>query len=209
MVFAIFRLTSAILAVYGLIQCAISFSLPVSAPTANESALTTSQTTSLTFSPWPPRPFYVYMPDTNHYLLFFMISSWDASPAVPLQDLISFVIRFSERLEHEYPPPGYGPRSAKSTEIDVTSYTKWRLEIGSAWLGKNARTSLMLRALREYEASLRKHGPASIYASIGEMGRMPRPMADPTMELVIEKLEGVEGLNGTGSGGASGTFETS
>jgi hypothetical protein len=138
-----------------------------------------------------------------------MISVWNAYPPIPLQDLIAFVKHFSERLEHEYPPPGYVPRSARSTEIDLTSYTKWRLEIGKAWLGKDVLTSLMLAALEEYQNFLRKHGPAGIYSSIGVKGKSPRPISDPAIELAIERLEGVEGLNGAGSGGASGTFETS
>ena len=206
MAFSILRLIPTILAVYSLIQRALSFSLPVPIPPANQSALTTSQATNLTFSPWPPRPFYLDIPDTNYRLIIPMISLWDAAPAIPLQDLLAFVKHFGERLEHDYPPPGYIPRLARSTEIDLISYTKWRLEIGKAWLGKNVLTSVMLGALKEYRTLLRKHGPASIYAYVVERGKSPRPITDPAMELVIERLEGVEGLNGTGFGGAMWHF---
>ena len=205
---------SAILSTQLFFSFAQSLSMPP-LPPANQKSSRTSQSTNLTtdtnlsFSPWPPRPFDIPTPGSDYNLAIYLVSPSTSSPIVPLPDLIAFIHAFGNNLEDKYPPPRYAPRSAWSTEIDLISYTRWRIESFEGLLGQRVLTSTVLAGLSNLLYVLRRHGPATIIGYLHLNGRPVRAFTDASIELHIERLVGGGLFNGSEASGVDSFFETS
>ncbi|KAL2044073.1 hypothetical protein ABVK25_012496 [Lepraria finkii] len=207
-------LLPAILSMQLFFSFAQSFSLPL-VPPANQKSSTISQSTNFTtdtnlsFSPWPPRPFDIPIADSDYNLAIYLVTPYTSHPSISLSNLIAFIIAFSDNLEDKYPPPGYAPRSAWSTEIDLISYTRWRIESFEGFLGHQVLTSTVLAGLSKLLFLLRKHGPASIVGYLHLNGTSVRAFTDADIELKIETLADGGLFNESKASGVGSFFETS
>ena len=206
-------LLSAILSTQLFSSFAQSLSIPPLTP-ANQKSSTTSQSTNLTtdtnlsFAPWPPCPFDIPNARSDYNLAIYLVSPYTSSPAIRLPDLIAFIVAFGNNLEDKYPPPRYAPRSAWSTEIDLTTYTRWRIESFEGYLGQKILTSTVLAGLSNLLFALRRHGPASVIGYLHLHGTTVRAFTDASIELHVEVLVGGGLFNGSEASGVDSFFET-
>ena len=103
-----------------------------------------------------------------------------------------FLRDFADNLRREYPV--FMPGNARQDTIDVTSHTRWDIEIMEAFLGRLP-TRVALAVLNIVEKELGKYGPASLTFTIGVEGRRA---ASSTGILALEPLTGAS-LNGSRS----------
>ena len=82
-----------------------------------------------------------------------------------LQD---FIKEFRDNIEQEYPIPGYVPRHARQSIVNIESYTTWTIEIDEGILGHRLPTEWALLALDELARQLGSHGPADLLFSVKE-----------------------------------------
>ena len=126
---------------------------------------------NLTFEPWPKLPYKIPLYSRSG------VPDLSISSAIPLlrrrrpidvKGLQDFVLKFHDSLAEEYPYPGYAPRHARQSQIDLESYTKWSIELNEEFLGYRLPIEWGLLALNEISRQLGVHGPASLYFKIQE-----------------------------------------
>ena len=176
---------------------------PLNTPAIQATNETTSQTTNLTFSPWPPRPFNVELPKSDYDLAIYLVTEYAGRPKIPFTDFLTFINDFGDNLAHKYPPPAYAPREAWSKEIDLISYTRWTIESFEGLLAKKVLTNTVLAGLDTLLDLLRRHGAASVLGYLHLKGKSVSAFKDASIELNIEKLVG-DALNLSGLAGGSG-----
>ena len=82
-----------------------------------------------------------------------------------LQD---FLREFRDNLAQEYPIPGFVPRLAKQSTIDILSYTVWGIELNEGLIGHRLPTEIAIAVLDEIARLLGIHGPTYLFFSITE-----------------------------------------
>ena len=138
---------------------------PLGIPTngaANLSLGLTGEQGRLGFALWPATPFEVPLSYERTNLMILNVDRAETKPPIDVSRLQDFLQDFATNIEHEYPDPSYVPRLAGQSTIDVSSFTKWIIELKSVFLGARLPTQLALIALTRIEALLRYHGPASM-----------------------------------------------
>ena len=85
-----------------------------------------------------------------------------------MPELQDFVKEFRDNIEQEYPIPGYVPRHARQSTVDIESYTAWTIEINEGLFGYRLPTEWALLALDELVRQLGSHGPADLIFSVKE-----------------------------------------
>ena len=126
---------------------------------------------NLTFEPWPELPYKVPLysrtgiPDLS---INSAIPFLRRRRPVDVEGFQDFVADFRDNLAEEYPDPGYAPRHARQSRIDLESYTKWLIELNEEFLGYRLPIEWGLLALNEISKQLGVHGPSSVYFRIEE-----------------------------------------
>ena len=126
---------------------------------------------NLTFEPWPALPCRIPLYSRSG------IPDLSINYAIPLRHrrrpidakaFQDFVEAFRDNLAAEYPDPGYAPRHARQSQIDLESYTKWSIELNEEFWGYRLPIEWGLLALSVLSRQLGVHGPASVYFKIQE-----------------------------------------
>lgn len=123
---------------------------------------------NLAFSPWPTRPYQVAIVPRFGFpdLVILSVSSVHGPVRVP--ELQDFLREFRDNIEREYPVPGYVPRLARQSIVDMESYTLWTIDMNEGLFGRRLPTEWALLALDELVRQLGSHGPAELMFSIKE-----------------------------------------
>ena len=123
---------------------------------------------NLTFSPWPARPYQVAIVPRFGFpdLVILFVGSVYGPIRVP--ELQDFLLEFRDNIEREYPVPGYVPRLARQSIVDLESYTLWTIDMNEGLFGRRLPTEWALLALDELVRQLGRHGPAELMFSIKE-----------------------------------------
>ena len=116
----------------------------------------------LGFALWPATPFEIPLSYEHTDLTILNVDRAETKPPIDVSRLQDFLQDFAANIEHEYPVPSYVPRLAGQSIIDVSSSTKWIIELKSVFLGARLPAQLALTALTRIESLLHHHGPASM-----------------------------------------------
>ena len=124
----------------------------------------------IAFAPWPARPYQVAIAPRFGFpdLCILAVESYHARQPVRVQEVQDFLREFRDNIEREYPIPGYVPRLARQSIIDMETYTEWVIDINEGLFGRRLRTEWALLALDEIARQLGSHGPANLLFSIKE-----------------------------------------
>ena len=150
-------------------------------------------TTNLTYSPWPEPPYSIPLLDTGLpflelYLIIGAAAKFETSPVISVLELCHFLQDFSDNIQREYPAPGFVPRHAAQSTIDVSSYTRWRIVVCEGPFGGRVPTAAVLVAFDLLGKLLRRYGPSEIVWSIEKVGvRTPWAYG----RLYIDKIRGL------------------
>ena len=138
--------------------------------TTNLSPQAPQHVQNLTFTPWPATPYQIplYSRSGIPDLVFIVAKSFHGRRPVRVQSLEDFLEEFRDNIDSEYPDPGYGPRLARQSHIDIESYTKWSIEINEGIFGYRLTTEWCLLALFELRRQVGSHGPANVFFSVKE-----------------------------------------
>ena len=126
---------------------------------------------NLTFEPWPELPYKVPLYSSTG------IPDLSIDSAIPflrrrrpigVEGFQDFVAEFRDNLAEEYPLPGYAPRHARQSQIDLESSTKWSIELNEEFLGYRLPIEWGLLALNALSRQLGVHGPSNVYFRIEE-----------------------------------------
>ena len=126
---------------------------------------------NLTFEPWPELPYKIPLYSRTG------IPDLSINSAIPFsrrrrpvgaEEFQDFVAKFHDNLAEEYPDPGYAPRHARQSQIDLESYTKWSIELNEEFMGYRLPIEWGLLALNALNRQLGVHGPSSVYFRIEE-----------------------------------------
>lgn len=148
------------------------------------------KTTKLAYSPWPKQPFMIPLLDTGLpflrlYLLISLAEKFESSPMISATELQHFLQDFANNIQREYPVPGFVPRHATQSTIDVSSYTRWNIEINEGPFRGRLPTAVALVAFDVLGKLLRRYGPSRIAWAIKDV-ELRTPWAYGT--LYIEKI---------------------
>ena len=164
----------------------------------------TQHRSNLTFSSWPAQPYQVPLyfswgiPD---FVILYARSNRE-SRTVRIQELQEFLEEFRDNIEEKSPIPGYVPRQARQSHIDIVHYTKWTIELNEGLFGYRLPTEVGVLALNELVTQLGLHGPAQVFFSIKE-----RRSTYTYGYLTIEELGGRPLTASSTNGGSD--FQTS
>lgn len=123
---------------------------------------------NLAFSPWPARPYQVAIVPRFGFPDLVILSVGSVHGPVRVPELQDFVREFRDNIEREYPVPGYVPRLARQSIVDLESYTMWTIDMNEGMFGRRLPTEWALLALDELVRQLGSHGPAELFFSIKE-----------------------------------------
>ncbi|CAD6570163.1 MAG: hypothetical protein ASARMPRED_003519 [Alectoria sarmentosa] len=193
---------SAILAVLVSISVALSISsppnkdLPLDLINITNSSLKEplGHLPNLTFAPWPPQPYQIqmYLPFALPDLTIIRAREFHGSRPVSVPRLQEFLRQFRDNIAQESPIPGFVPRMARQSTIDILSYTAWRIELNEGLFGHRLPTEIAILVLDEIAKQLGIHGPTYLFFSITE-----GISTDAYGFLEIEEFGGGVSLNGS------------
>lgn len=123
---------------------------------------------NLAFSPWPARPYQVAIVPRFGFPDLVILSVGSVHGPVRVLELQDFLREFRDNIEREYPVPGYVPRLARQSIVDMESYTLWTIDMNEGLFGRRLPTEWALLALDELVRQLGSHGPAELMFSIKE-----------------------------------------
>lgn len=123
---------------------------------------------NLAFSPWPARPYQVAIVPRFGFPDLVILSVGSVHGPVRVQELQDFLREFRDNIEREYPVPGYVPRLARQSIVDLESYTQWTIDMNEGIFGRRLPTEWALLGLDELVKQLGSHGPAELMFSIKE-----------------------------------------
>lgn len=123
---------------------------------------------NLAFSPWPARPYQVAIVPRFGFPDLVILSVGSVHSPVRVPELQDFLREFRDNIEREYPVPGYVPRLARQSIVDMESYTLWTIDMNEGLFGRRLPTEWALLALDELVRQLGSHGPAELMFSIKE-----------------------------------------
>ena len=123
---------------------------------------------NLTYSPWPAQPYSIPLDSRTvpQYLIINHASKFHGSRPVSVPMLQEFLREFRDNLEHESPVPGFAPRKAAQSNIDIQSYTKWLIDINEGIFGYRLPTELAMITLDEIARLVGSHGPSNMFFGI-------------------------------------------
>ena len=118
------------------------------------------------FAPWPSIPYRIPLSGQGLWILDLTLyipqAAAESSPTLSVPDLCHFLQTFADNVQREYPVPGFVPRHASLSTIDILSYKRWTIDANEGpWHGRLP-TAVLLAVLNELEKLLRLHGPSSI-----------------------------------------------
>lgn len=123
--------------------------------------------TNLTFVPWPSPPFNISWPSNDYHLgIEFVSPELFRREQIDLADFLNFLDDFANNVAEQFPPPAVVPRRVGSTSIDGKTFTRWTIDSQRAIVGRAVPSEIFLLCLKELDILLRRHGPASIGATI-------------------------------------------
>ena len=163
---------------------------------------------TLTYSPWPKRPFVVRLRGPgllfiDAYLFIVSATLFQSSPMVNATEVGRFIQDFASNIQREHPVPGFAPRHASQFDIDVVSYTQWSIDLHEGPFHGRLPTAVALAALDELGRQIGQHGPSDTIYVIRKFQGMT-PWAHGS--LGFHNLEGV--LWNNSSSKDNGSFQT-
>ena len=163
---------------------------------------------TLTYSPWPQRPFTVHLSGPgllfiDAYLFIISAKLFESSPMVNPTEVRHFIQDFANNIQREHPVPSFAPRHATQIDIDVFSYTKWSINLHEGPLHGRLPTAVALAALDELGRQIGQHGPSDTIYAIRKLQGMT-PWAHGSLEFL--HLEGV--ILNKSSSKDNGSFQT-
>ena len=114
---------------------------------------------NLTYKPWPKTPFSVGLrgPSLRFLNLVLCISGaklFQSSPTISGPELKRFLQDFVDNIQRKHPVPGFVPRLATQSTVDVTSCTRWTIDINEGPFHGRLPTAVALVALDALEMLL-------------------------------------------------------
>lgn len=144
----------------------LALSPPINSTSPALEAPGTLANLTVKYAPWPKKyNFLLQGPDISHYNAHLcIVLAWQivAVPSIKVPELQLFVRDFAHNLEQKYPVPGFIPRLAKQSSVDVVSYTKWNIDLHEGMFHGRMPTELALAALDLMVLLLDRHGPSTI-----------------------------------------------
>ena len=121
----------------------------------------------LALVPWPSPPFNISWPSNDYHLgIEFVSPEIFRREPIDLTDFLQFLDDFANNVAEQYPPPAVVPRRVGSTSIDGKTFTRWTIDSRRAIVGRAVPSEIFLLCLQELDILIRRHGPASIGATI-------------------------------------------
>lgn len=135
-------------------------------PLNNTSPASEDPTDIFRFTPWPSIPYWI--PLAGYGLLFPDLTLCirhavvERSPTLSVPELCHFLQEFADNIQRENPVPGFVPRHASQSTIDISAYKRWIITVKEGVYHGRLPTAVLLAVLNELEKLLRMHGPSSI-----------------------------------------------
>ena len=167
------------------------------------------KTINLTYYLWPKQPYEISLHGPglqllNVVLVISVAQEFRSSPMVSVSELRHFIQDFADNIQREYPIPGFIPHHATQSIIDISSYTRWIINIDEGMFRGRLPTAAALAALNELGKQVGRYGPSRVSWLIYEDVGVRLPWASGN--LIVENIEGVF-LNKSSSHD-NGTFHT-